>query len=472
METLRFKIAADSSGRVTVETPDEPRGAVKKRRGDTPRNPGKETLAGTGKVTIFGRDPGPWTVAWYLHEKAPRRRAMRSTWKKAKKLFDDKVTEVSNHNAAVKMLTPVEAAEFIALQQANLPTGKPLQLTLAFAVQLHQELPGYSADEIIRLVKQTRAAGVVAKPVPEIVDELLGNLQQDGTGSKWLRSLGAMLHRFAAHWQAPLPNLKGPDAEAWLRGLKDPHGKAVGIWTRKNHRAALVQLEKFAKRKNYLPATWNELAAIAAPKLPDMEITALDPEDLVKLIIGLGPKRLLPPAANQSLVPFIVFQAFAGIRTEELAPPGDGPRIDWKNVNLERRNIFVPKNVGKEGDRNIPISDNLALWIIRYRRSSGPICELSHPGDALVKAKKRAGIPAGKNETRNTLRKSFGSYRMMITRNIAQVADEMGNSPAMIKRHYKAELEMDDSQAQAWFAIQPPQNANVLPLWAWARKVS
>ena len=53
----------------------------------------------------------------------------------------------------------------------------------------------------------------------------------------------------------------------------------------------------------------------------------------------------------------------------------------------------------------------------------------------------------------NGLRHSFISYRVATVSNVAQVALEAGNSPAIIFRNYRELVTPQD--AKAWFAITP-----------------
>jgi integrase len=62
------------------------------------------------------------------------------------------------------------------------------------------------------------------------------------------------------------------------------------------------------------------------------------------------------------------------------------------------------------------------------------------------------------------LRHSFGTHRMAMVRNAHQVAEEMGNSVAIVRRHYDAVLE--PSKAAAWWRIIPGVPGNVVPIQA------
>jgi hypothetical protein len=61
------------------------------------------------------------------------------------------------------------------------------------------------------------------------------------------------------------------------------------------------------------------------------------------------------------------------------------------------------------------------------------------------------------------LRHSYGSYRASILKNEHELADEMGNSVDMVRRHYRNPR--PKSQARAYFAIFPKHTpANVTPI--------
>ena len=84
----------------------------------------------------------------------------------------------------------------------------------------------------------------------------------------------------------------------------------------------------------------------------------------------------------------------------------------------------------------------------------------------MQKSEGRAGAEteateAGRREEfkwkHNGLRHSFISYRVAVIKNVAQVALEAGNSPAMIFSNYRELVTPQD--AKAWFAIVPAARA-------------
>jgi hypothetical protein len=101
------------------------------------------------------------------------------------------------------------------------------------------------------------------------------------------------------------------------------------------------------------------------------------------------------------------------------------------------------------------MTDALAAWLLAGARPSGRLCPIVQTSGALTKAKREAGLPAGRNESRNVLRKSWISYRLAVTQNIAQVAEEAGNSPGVIRRNYKRPIPA--AEGARWFDLWPTQ---------------
>jgi integrase len=271
-----------------------------------------------------------------------------------------------------------------------------------------------------------------------------------------------MLNSLAAYWPGPLHLIRAHDLNAWLRGIKG------GLIYRHHHYAAALQLIHFATGTNCVRAAdfgddfWK---LVDDPEPPPVRIKIWTPEQLLKLLA-----KTLP-----NMIPFTALQAFAGVRHEELVPAdfSSGTKAARTKIPLDWRDIYfgdggqcgphieITEDTGKTGARIIPMSDNLVAWLTPHRKTSGPVCTVRNTANALTKAKRRAGLPAGKNESRNVLRKSFGSYRLAVVKHIGQVADEMGNSPAKIKSNYRKPR--SESEGKRWFDIWPT-TAEVLQL--------
>ncbi len=92
-----------------------------------------------------------------------------------------------------------------------------------------------------------------------------------------------------------------------------------------------------------------------------------------------------------------------------------------------------------------------------YRTRRGHICPQNlqkHINDDRDRAQLRAEWP------QNALRHSFGSYHLAHFKDAAKLALEMGNSPAMIFKHYRELVKPKD--AGVYWAIRPVRKRNIV----------
>jgi len=364
------------------------------------------------------------TLAWTLHGRRHR------------------VTRARREDLALA----IEAAE-IAL--ANGDTAR-LDLTSAAAATYHRclELAGGLAPlealvaEAVEARRRNQETRWTPRNCPDIVQALLDAKRAQGkVGVKWLRALSAMLARFAAWHTGPLHLLRAADLHRFLDGLKG------GLVYRRHHRAAVQQLVTFAQGRDWCPRDWDELKYVEDPAPPPVRIQIWTPDLLARLLA----------AAQPSMVPFLALQAFAGLRHEEIRPSEKTTRkipLDWADFDWERQQLHIGPETGKTGERIVPIGPALVAWLQPVARKSGPVVKLSNTSAALTKLKVRAGLPHGRGQSRNVLRKSWISYRIGLTNERARVAEEAGTSLAKIQSNYRRAA--TEADARAWFAVRPP----------------
>ncbi|MDE2101276.1 MAG: tyrosine-type recombinase/integrase [Patescibacteria group bacterium] len=366
---------------------------------------------------------------------------MRATWAKAKALAERLATNLANGQAAMNAFTEADRAGWKSC--IELAAGRPPQHLIAAYLEFRTGLPeGVTDAEVKQFFLDNRPRGVSSKSCPEVIDELIARKQKDEpAGSRWIDDLDSRLGRFKKHYAAPLSQLRAPAINAWLQSLP------VGARSRNNYRTALLALVAYAKANNYLARTWSEMELVPKAKEKAIEVKLFTPEHMAALLAHCRP----------NLQPFMALQAFAGIRHEELQ------KMDWRHIRLDQRLVYVPAEAAKVGTpkRLVPIQDNLLAWLKRHHKRNGSICELSNIANALRRTAKRARV----TWKRNSLRKSFISYRLAKVHDIGKVAQEAGNSPSMIKKHY--ELPIPEDESDRWFALQPPADG-VVDLWEWA----
>lgn len=388
----------------------------------------------------------------FYYQGGRRRRESRTSFAKLKLRAEQIATDIANGQTAMSAFGEADRASFLRAGELAAPTGKPIELLVSSQAECLKILDGrISPEEACRDWMARHPADVLARDIPQIVEELL---KKKAISSKWRRVLSKMLERFAARFTGPLTSLQTRDIEDWLDSL------AGGLRTRRNHRNALENLVNFAQARGYLSRDWQVLASLSNPEPPPAQVSLYSPDELVRLLNLAETTK-----AGRKLVPLIAITAFAGLRHGEMNEE-KLEHLDWVDVDFDSKSIYVGRGQAKTGeDRTVDMPDNLIAWLEPYRRPSGKVCVLANSWNALCRLRKRAGIGPKKNG----LRKSFISYKVCLTRNIEGVADQAGNSAAVIRKNYKRTDTRMRQAAQRWFAIMPTQ-AEILPLFAWAKK--
>lgn len=360
---------------------------------------------------------------------------------------------IVNADTAAMDMSADERRIYIAARESLAQTG----ISVDAAAGIVAEAAGIlgSPHELIHAARYWIARNprrAATPPTAQIVAELLARLADKGRSGKYLAGLRRDLQRFAAS-HPQMSALDEPTLAAYLRALP------AGPRRRDNIRDAIVTLFRFARSFHYLPDDQRTAAEKIERINPGVEVDTWSPHELALLIEHVSDRWR----------PWLAIGAFAGLRTSEIF------RLEWRAVKWEQRVIAVSAKVAKKvrTSRLVPISDNLLAWLTPWRDAVGPIYPNRethrigpawttlehHQGTELKRLKKMTGILWSEN----TLRHSFGSYRLALVKNIAQVAMEMGNSPEKVRENYH-DPKADD-EAKAWFSIQPPEaGSNILPL--------
>jgi integrase len=387
---------------------------------------------------------------------------------------------------AAELSAPQRVACARALQILE-PTGVPIEVAAGDAAMAYTRLAGKATLATVVDFYLRRHVDQV-KPVAEVIEECLKAKREDRLSQRYLKQLDYDFKRFKGRFKNCIGDVLGPDVDAWLRGL------GVSSRTRNNMRMSVQTLMRFAKSRRYLPKDHDEMESVPLAKEVDGAIAIFTPAELRELL-GQAP---------ESLVPFLVLGAFAGVRHAEIQ------RLEWQDVQLEHDLIEVRAAKAKTASRRtIPIAANLKGWLKPLRQKAGVVCEFSNIPDRIeslvtrvnharraawaqahgmsaealeaaevrARARRQAERAAGKGRRKrgtvapsgaetaaeegwrpfawkqNALRHSFISYRVAAVQNVAQVALEAGNSPQMIFKHYR-EL-VRPAVAKEWFGIAP-----------------
>ena len=346
-------------------------------------------------------------------------------------------TEIARGEAAGESLRMADRAAYARAIELLAPTGVSLEVAAATFAEAHRLLGGDRILDAIREHLRRHPASLTIRTVPEVVEELLATKGIGQLSPRYLTDLRIRLNRFAVDHPGRIAELGTPDLQKWL---DERGGSPV---TQRNYRQVLHLLFEFAITRGYRPEETNPVSRTATPRNRDTDVTIYQPEEMSRLLAE----------ADGALRTMLALGAFAGIRQAELN------RLDWEDISLEQRRIQIPAGKAKAASRRvIPLSDNLAEWLVLHPKRHGPIwpepAERYYPAVRRILARVNEAHPSAPLHWRpNALRHSYGSYRLALTQNVPQVAVEMGNSPDMVHRHYKQLV--TTAQAMAWFDLRP-----------------
>jgi len=354
------------------------------------------------------------------------------------------------HNAGAEGQTPMPAAEraewalckrIVAESGSRRPISEILRAGLAALVQ-------------------------PVHPSGRVLEELLASKQASDLQGRYLRGLRNTCRAFCTAHPGPIDRIQIHDIERWLAEQR------VGPRRRDNMLSELRHLFTFARSRGYLPV--GETVAARVPAIHRLSGSIG--------IFTIAEMQLMLTHVDDAWLPYLAIAAFSGIRTEEIALAKDAAKrkdpLRGEDFDWQESEICVRAETAKTGSpRHCPIPANLAAWLApwRDRGASAPVAPPHHRPDREMGATGRLlrainadlatqiAPPIPRLEWKhNGLRHSYGSYRMAVLKNASQLSYEMGNSVAMIRRHYHNPR--PTSQGEAWFAIAPESPDNVLQM--------
>lgn len=197
---------------------------------------------------------------------------------------------------------------------------------------------------------------------------------------------------------------------------------------------------------------------------------------------------------NPPMVPMLAIMAFAGLRPHEAA------LLEWQDVNLVDKIIRIRPGTSKVRQaRVVEMSDNLAAWLVPYRKKTGRIAPTATTiarwrtrlaAAAVVgvdEVRRRLLLQTGKKGTsikaerlgwsniisdaqkqssplwiHDILRHSCATAWLAKNSDIFKLAEMLGNSPDVIRRHYKGL--MTAKEADAYWSIYPSNQQKIIQL--------
>ncbi len=367
------------------------------------------------------------------------------TMKEAKTYIDSKSVERENYGRQAFTLSAADR-EAAVKALGDLGGRASLEAAIEFWKQHHPE------------------AGAVS--VSTLAADWIAELEQSGRRPKTIREAK---HRTKAFVEAvgeatPCATVTGETVREFIAGRP---GTAS---TKRGWRRLLLTWFGFAVKRRII--RHNPVAEVEAVKLDEKMPEFMDHKMVSRFMAAAG--RLHPEAVAAFAVLFWAglrpseVEGQYGLKTAESKPvkrarrgrfAGAGARmggLKWEDIDLAERIIRVrPETSKTRRTRLVDISDNLLLWLAKYRRTKGPV---SPPPPTFRRMRKKimedeaVGL---KRWTPDTTRHTYASYHFAMHQAVEKLQAQMGHTGKsdVLFRHYRGLAKK--TEAEKFWAIEP-----------------
>ncbi|MDQ3135793.1 MAG: hypothetical protein M3Q76_13510 [Acidobacteriota bacterium] len=376
-----------------------------------------------------------------FHIGGKRHRVNFKTLQKAVEHAEQKAAEMSRGDADALQLTGRD--RLIYARATNALSGFNVAVdTAAEEYKAARELmKGVGLIDAATFYQLHHGEQLTRKSVADAVDEMIAKIQRNLVGGLQLAQLRYRLGALKNAFQCDLNALTPDDLARFFEALQ------LGPRSHNNFLRAARSFFAYAQKHGWLPKESDLLARVEKRREKSAPVEIFSPAEMAALLASAPPE----------LRPCLALGAFAGLRSEEIL------RLEWSDVDRRPGFVEIAADKAKTPTRRlVPIADNLALWLALAPREHSRIWRHSKPW--FFESIRRAATAAKLCWRQNGLRHSFITYRLAEIHDVNRVAIEAGNSPKMIFEHYR-ELATPD-EGKNWFAIQPNEPVNVVPMHA------
>lgn len=260
---------------------------------------------------------------------------------------------------------------------------------------------------------------------------------------RYRKDLKNRLEKFAGKFGTEqVANVSGSNIEDWLRGMN------ISGVTHDNYHRILSVFFSWALKAKLVGE--NPIAYIRDPEPITKTPGVFTPEEAERLL----------NAAPAELVPYLAFSLFCGIRPEEFhktiirrsqgVETREVVSLDWNAVDLNQKIVIVSSELAKtHRKRVITIPENLIPWVSGLWQRFGPVAPIRFR-EKLEKLRREIAL---KKWPHDVLRHSYCTYHLAQHKNEHLTAQQAGNSPQILRKHYDAVATPED--AKKFFSLIP-----------------
>lgn len=296
--------------------------------------------------------------------------------------------------------------------------------TLATKLAVHGRTPEEAADHFLihlgsEVVRQ-------AKPLIKVLaEDWKASKYLDTTLSKKTVIEVRSYARFIKNWWGDLKpdDLKRNDIDRHLKKLKVTNN------TRRKYHRWIRMFFSWVKDEGHISQNPTDGIKFKADAFNAAWFTPEQTKNLLRYVVE----------HEKDLIGYYALLAFAGLR------PSEGTRVQWDDYTFKTNELYVRK--GKTQARHIILEPTAQAWI-KWHRDNTPqgtpfvnLYSLENREKAIRKA-----VFNGE-WIQDGLRHGFATYYKAKIKSVALVADYMGNSAGIVKRHYARTIPQEEWEA-------------------------
>lgn len=216
----------------------------------------------------------------------------------------------------------------------------------------------------------------------------------------------------------------------------------ISARSRLNYRTGMSAMFNFCRRKGWIEKNPVEDIAI---KVKSAEVRVLTVEQSKILLRAAAASK-----EAECAVPYAAICLFTGLR------PGEAEQLRWEQIHFDTDTIEVLSQTSKTRDgRFVPIEPTLRVWLELHKKTTGRIIGTNFRN--VWRAVKAMAAKAGgldfMHKNYDVLRHTYASYWLPIHKNRTELAEHMGNSVGVIKKHYRRPIL--ETTAKAFWSLTP-----------------
>jgi integrase len=338
-----------------------------------------------------------------------------------------------NFSTKLKAETYAEQCRVAKANEGMAAFSLPMDIRLD-AAKAHEILGSHDISilEAAKYYKKHVLAYKTAPTVKEIVATYISDAKNRNLRPRSIGDLEHRLNGFAADFaDTRLSEITLDELKEWVQD------DDWGMRTRINFLTKISQLYFFAVKRKWVDSNITEL--IDRPTVEETKVEIFSLEQV---------EQLLSHAHKFDLLPYFAIGFFAGIRSAEMM------RLQSRDINFGEKIITIGADIAKKrSQRKVEMLPALLAWL-------EPCKAQLEKGGAIVdqnefRKNKELLLEAAGLETwpSNGLRHSFASYHFAMFRSSDETSHQMGNSPEMVHKHYKALV--SKAVAESFWNLRP-----------------